>query len=247
MFLSCLLIAVGENPDRPRPGRLWLHNLYRVHQRLCMAFPSAERIREDPEFLRAYTPEDFGAGHVHVNRGKDAGFLYRIDPQCGGRVVILVQSAAKPDWDYAFHNASDLLAAAPEMRAFEPSVEKGQRLRFRLAANPTRKIDTKTGPDGHRGHGRRVPVPTTGLHEWLARRAHPAGFSIDLDSLVVHPGYVYVEIPGSGGYRLRSARYEGLLVVADPDKFRDALIHGIGPGKGFGFGLLSVGRADSRS
>ncbi len=40
MYLSSLLIDVGDNPDRPRPGRLWLRNLYHVHQRLCMAFPS---------------------------------------------------------------------------------------------------------------------------------------------------------------------------------------------------------------
>ena len=45
MYLSCLLIDVGDNPDRPRPGRLWLRNLYHVHQRLCMAFPSARKTR----------------------------------------------------------------------------------------------------------------------------------------------------------------------------------------------------------
>ena len=59
MFLSCLFIDVGANPDRPRPGRMWLRNLYHVHQRLCMAFPSAPRISEDPGFLKPFKPEDF--------------------------------------------------------------------------------------------------------------------------------------------------------------------------------------------
>src|SRR3990170_2178685 len=111
MYLSCLLIDLGGNPDRPRPGRLWLRNLYHVHQRLCMAFPSASRTSDDPDYLKPFKPEDFGREQVHVPRGSDAGFLFRIDPRSGGRVVILVQSAVKPDWDYAFRNAAHLLAA----------------------------------------------------------------------------------------------------------------------------------------
>ena len=51
MFLSCLLIDIGDNPDRPRPGRIWLRNLYHVHQRLCMAFPSDPRKTDDRDFL----------------------------------------------------------------------------------------------------------------------------------------------------------------------------------------------------
>ena len=34
--------------------------------------------------------------------------------------MILVQSAVKPDWDYAFHNARFLLAAPAEVKVFEP-------------------------------------------------------------------------------------------------------------------------------
>jgi len=42
------------------------------------------------------------------------------------------------------------------------------------------------------------------------------------------------------GQRLRSVLYNGLLEVTDPDLFHRALIRGIGSGKAFGFGLLSV-------
>ena len=83
MYISCLLIDVGDNPDRPRPGRLWLRNLYHVHQRLCMAFPSSSRKCGDPEFLAPFAPEDFGNQHVHVKREAASGFLFRIDPQPG--------------------------------------------------------------------------------------------------------------------------------------------------------------------
>jgi len=243
MYLSWLLINVGDNPDRPRPGRLWLRNLYHVHQRLCMAFPSAPRISDDADFLKPFKPEDFGPKQVHVARGSHTGFLFRIDPQPAGGVVILMQSAVKPDWDYAFRNAVYLLAAPPHVKSFALRLAKEQRLRFRLVANPTRKIDTKSGPDGHRRNGSRVSVPTDQLYEWLARRAALAGFYVDKDLTTVQPGYVYVnKIPNGNGQRLRSVRYDGILKVTDPACFQETLVHGIGSAKAFGFGLLSVAR-----
>ena len=245
MYLSTLLIDVGVNPDRPRPGRLWLRNPYHVHQRLCMAFPSPSRKSDDPDFLKPFEPQDFGHQQVHVARRTDAGFLFRIDPQPAGRVVILVQSAVKPDWDYAFHNAGYLLAGPPEWRSFDPCFAQGQLLRFRLVANPTRKIDTKSGPDGRRRNGKRVPVATEQLYQWLGGRAGPAGFSIDRDSTTVQPGYVYVNrTPDGNGHRLRSVRYDGILKISDPIRFQETLVCGIGPAKAFGFGLLSLARAD---
>lgn len=273
MYLSSLLINIGDNPDRPRPGRLWLRNLYHVHQRLCMAFPSADRKSDDADFLKPFKPDDFGNGQVHVERKVDTGFLFRIDPLPGGRAIILVQSAMKPDWEYAFHNAGYLLAALPEVKSFEPRFTKGQRLRFRLVANPTKKIDTikkeerqsctKEELKGKQGrNGKRVPVPTaeeikewcknnpnedsrlfidSKLFDWLSRQSEDKGFSINKDSTIVQPGYIYVNKTRDGsGQRLRSVRYEGILEVSDADNFHKTLIRGIGSGKAFGFGLLSV-------
>jgi CRISPR system Cascade subunit CasE len=37
-----------------------------------------------------------------------------------------------------------------------------------------------------------------------------------------------------------SVRFEGVLEVRDADRFREALANGIGPGKAYGFGLLSI-------
>jgi len=271
VYLSRLTIDVGSDATRERPGRLWLRNLYRVHQRLCMAFPSAERKSDDGHFLKPFNPDDFGKGQVHVKRADDSGFLFRIDPGPPGRAVVLVQSAVQPDWEYAFHNAGYLLAACPETKPFDSSFKAGQHLRFRLVANPTKKIDTIRQEDRQRytkeelsqiegRNGRRVPVPSSEelsawrqrnpngdertfislrLLEWIERKAEPAGFS--LENVAVQPGYLYVHKGGNaGGQRLRSARYDGALVVTDPEKFRGTLRQGVGPGKAYGFGLLSV-------
>ncbi len=243
MYRSCLLIDTGDNPDRHRPGRLWLRNRYHVHQRLCMAFPSATRRSGDEHFLQPFKAADFALGHVHVRRAVDAGFLYRVMPVSHSRAVIIVQSAAKPDWEYAFHNAQYLLAAAPEVKEIDPQFSAGQWLRFSLVANPTRKIDTKSAPDGSRRNGQRVPVRPEQLLEWLAGKAHAAGFALQAESTTFQLGYIYMNKDGRG-QRLRSVVFDGLLRVTDPLAFRRALIAGIGSGKAFGFGLLSVVPAD---
>ncbi len=241
MVLSALMVDTGDDPDRPRPGRLWLQNQYRVHQRLCMAFPSAGRQAEDAEFLQPYETASFGGRHVHTERSADAGFLYRVDPGSQGRTMVLVQSATEPDWDYAFRNAGHLLAAPPSVRRVHITPAAGERLRFRLLANATRKVDTKTGPDGVRRHGTRVPVPTEGVLPWLAGRMARRGITVEPGSVTSTVKYVYWNREaGSGGQRLFGVLYDGILSVEDPVAAVAAVQGGIGSAKGFGFGLLSV-------
>jgi len=250
MYLSYLLINVGENPDRPRPGRLWLRNLYRVHQRLCMAFPSNERRHRDKQFLRPYNPQDFATAEVHAPRSGNAGFLFRVEPRPGGNPVIVVQSACRPDWDYAFHNARYLLAAQPtEPKVYDPYFKPNERLRLRLKANPTRRAcKNSRHPSGRpldaKWIGKRIPVPADGLQDWLAHRAERAGFQVAAVTSTL-PGYVYFNKSGErgAGHRLLSVLFEGLLEVTDPEAFVKTLQAGVGPGKAFGFGLLSVAPA----
>ena len=252
MYLSQLLVNVGENPDRPRPGRLWLRNPYRVHQRLCMAFPSTERRRRDRDFLQPYDPADFGAKHVHDDRSGRTGFLFRVDPTPGGNPVILVQSACPPDWEYAFYNAQYLLAAPPQTTEFEPQFNPGQQLRFRLRVNPTVK---KKRPG--RKNGARVGVPRTGLVDWLSRKGSQGGFKLvsKEDDPERDPRWQL----GTGlvqAWKCRSdddepsekmsfvsATIDGILEVIEPSLLVSTVNAGVGPAKAFGFGLLSLAPA----
>jgi CRISPR system Cascade subunit CasE len=120
------------------------------------------------------------------------------------------------------------------------AIQAGRRFVFRLRANTTKKIDTKSGPNSVRRHGRHVPV--RGDDErmaWFTRHADAAGFAVDGGNVRM------IEIRAMGGRGAKSvtvagALFEGVLVVGDADRFRAALEAGIGPAKAYGFGLLSI-------
>lgn len=253
MYISHLLINVGDNPDQPRPGRLWLRNIYHVHQRLSMAFPSNERKESDVHFLKPFNPEDFSTGQVHVKRNADSGFLFRIDPQLGGRVSILVLSALKPDWDYAFHNAGYMLVAPPETRIFSNSFSEGNMYRFRVRVNLSkksnehRKENDKTDKLGRqKSQGKRVALtwranenPENVITEWFKQKCSQRGFEI-VGLKVINLGWTFGNKSDTKSMKFRSALIEGTLKVTNSPRFSDVLAQGIGSAKSFGFGLLSI-------
>jgi CRISPR system Cascade subunit CasE len=126
-------------------------------------------------------------------------------------------------------------------------------LAFRLRANPTRKIDTKSDAQGKR-QGRRVELRGEAAQvAWLRRKGLGAGFEIL--SVATQPEVPAVLArrtakvtgerldPGSGRRQqltFAAVVFDGLLRVVDPARLRDALEQGLGPGKAYGFGLLSL-------
>ncbi len=259
MFLSYLLIDTAANADRPRPGRNWVQNPYRVHQRLCMAFPSEKRKCDDPHFLDPFVPDDFQTlvdGHVHTVRDAATGFLFRIDalPATNpSRHVVTVQSAVAPNWDYAFHNSPEFLAAKPKVSESTPKYRDGDTLRFRLRANPTKRLRaTSKLATGVTIHAEWAEKRVGLFHEveqlaWLNRKAQVSGFTVEKLDKAVAEGTLDAwkttfEEPEKNRRRLQmaSALFEGHLVVRDAEAFLRTLLTGIGSAKGLGFGLLSV-------
>lgn len=259
MYLSQLLVDTGQNPDRPRPGRLWLRNIYHVHQRLLMAFPSSERRKVDPLFLQAFARDAFACPRI----------LFRIDDSLhtqGGRAVILVQSDMEPDWAYAFQNAGVLLAAPPQTRIYEPEFAVGQHLRFRVLMNLSKKgkatsngvslRKTREATDAHgrpKNQGKRVALtwatdqrPEEAIVPWFEAKAAAAGFE-PRQCALVKLGWVLGHRSKGESMRFRSALLEGTLCVSDADLFGGAQRSGLGAAKAFGFGLLSVAFATGPS
>lgn len=197
-----------------------------LHRTVMRAFPSVI----DPEL----------EARAHL------GVLHRLEFEGRtGRVLLYVQSRIEPDWSFlpAGYLVQDSMPN-PAVRSVEEAYGRlaaGRVLRFRLRANPTRKIDTKSGPNGERRNGRRVPVVgLDGQVDWLARKARDHGFEL-LQATIAATGAAELVRSHDTGRTFQGVLFEGRLAVRDPVRFREALTAGIGPGKAFGFGLLSVG------
>jgi CRISPR system Cascade subunit CasE len=259
MFLSKLVVDVGDRSDRFRPGRRWIQQPYRVHQRLCMAFPN-DAGRMDHEFLKSFDPANFfdfsgtapewdasRAKAVHVERDEKHGFLFRIDLDSTQQSFIIVQSAREPDWDYAFHNAGSLIKAHAK-KPYDPTFQRGQLLRFRLRAHPTKRESLPPSqwrdllPGDQRKKGRRIALCDEEKQaEWLNRQASNNGYR--LHQVSVQPEGSVRAVKPEHQLWFHAVLFEGLLEVMEPEKVKQSLARGVGPGKAFGFGLLSVAAA----
>lgn len=240
MYLSRLALD-----PRSREVRRDLGNCQDLHRTIMAAFP---QVADDE--ARA-----------------SLGVLHRVDAVRAG-MTLLVQSLAVPDWSRL---PSGYLLTEPETKAVSQlyeGIRAGQRLRFRLRANPTRKTATSSKADrlaGKRSNGRRVPLKEEELLNWLARKGQEGGFTLieveatresdHSDGLVRH-AEVRVDRPGlSQGWRSQDgsirrltfnpALFEGVLEVQDAVAFRRTIEEGVGPAKAYGFGLVSLAVAPS--
>lgn len=193
------------------------------------------------------------------------GVLYRLEPspRGGGPPTLLVQSDVAPDWSrlapsYLLETADALNPACRSVDAAYRTLTPGRVLRFRLRANPTRKVDTRSGADGERRNGRRVPVANDEARlTWLSDKATAGGFRLlkvrertdvpDVRANAIEEVIGFRRDPaaadGAARQKLTFAGilFDGNLVVTDPERFYETLRQGIGPAKAYGYGLLSIG------
>lgn len=167
--------------------------------------------------------------------------LFRLEQQARPpRLVILVQSHTLPDWNGLY--ADGRLLRLAEIKQFDLRPAAGEVFQFRLAANPTKRLKGDGQKDG----------PRVGLAreedqlEWLRRKGALHGFAVLAAQTVKLSQPDGWKQDGGGRHRIRleAVRFDGRLQVIDPDSFAKAVTEGIGSGKGFGFGLLSLARAE---
>ena len=191
----------------------------------------AMRLLSDVYTLHKAVMSGFAA-HETVSR-----VLFRREPESSfgdGRndpVRLLVQSEVEPRWEAFSERAGGLLGS--EIRELSPTFQRDNRLRFRLRANPVVKRDGK----------RRGLVRDESLEDWLRKKEERLGIRLG-SFLVVDEGYVTGDKESEGRrVNIKTALFEGVLWVADPDALAVAVASGVGPAKAFGCGLLSLVRA----
>ncbi len=193
-----------------------LGNAHKLHQQIMHAFPDEHR------------------GTCR----NDWNILFRQEPDSE---VVLVQSDLEPDWsNLPAQYLSDRVELPLAVKSFALSADQvatGRIVQFRLRANPSKR-DNQT-------------KKTIGLvHQaeqlaWLERQSERCGFRLQGVDVIPSPNVFGSKGSGTAPIRLTTALYQGILEVMEPDLFLNAVQCGIGRGKSYGCGLLSIARLQS--
>lgn len=219
--MSELYLSQWRFNPRLRPVQQALADSHALHRLVMSTFPQAA---SGEEARQAF------------------GILYRLDiDDKTGVPTLLLQSAVRPDWTPLAPVLLQLPDKEPkEVDRFYEAIVPGSILRFRLRANPTRRIPANRPND--KLAGKRVSLHGDDERQaWLARKLGEVGCL--LGTCTIRPGLT--QRGRREGQRLSHGAvvFDGLLRVNDADLLRAGIRAGIGAGKAYGFGLLSLAPA----
>jgi CRISPR system Cascade subunit CasE len=162
---------------------------------------------------------------------EDWHILFRQEPDSD---VVLVQSAIEPDWAKL---PDGYLAKPSQPKPFHLNPEilsAGRIFQFRLRANPSKR-DSKT-------------KKTIGFYhrhdqlDWLERQGDRCGFQLLTADVIPSPNVFGIKKKGAAPIRIATALFQGVLEVTAPESFVSTVQQGLGRGKSYGCGLLSLAR-----
>lgn len=113
--------------------------------------------------------------------------------------------------------------------------------RFRLVANPTKSFANESGKRGS------IHAHNTSYYQkkWLVDRCERNGFLVKEEEFTVLESKWQRFHKGAERKKpviLLSVTYEGILKVTDAEKFQRVLLEGLGRGKAFGMGMLTIAK-----
>lgn len=187
--------------------------------------------------------------------------LWRLEPdrRTQHRLEMLVLTHSRPSWESLVEQAGWPQADdQSQVCSYQPLLDQirlGREFAFQVKANPVSSTRNPVSPSvaqkerlaGARPRGVRVPERTAAHQlDWFIRRTEKWGFTLAVDP----SGVAAVRLIGRGrlsfqkgpGTRvvLETATFEGILRVTDTNAMRAALLGGIGAGKAYGLGLLTL-------
>lgn len=223
------LTKILINPQL-RQGRKLLTNPHAMHAAVSAAFPPDIDTDEARLLWR-------------IDRNSHENALYIVGPEKPTASGIVEQAG------YDTRPAQSL-----DYTRLLGSLQKGQRWRFELLANPTYSQSN----NGKRGKVK-AHVSVDHQLEWLYSRAEKAGFalaprandtvpakerarwSVQDETAIVERRTLDFRKGGNRRHiRIVTARYRGTLEVTDSALLRSTLTHGIGRARGYGCGLMTL-------
>jgi CRISPR system Cascade subunit CasE len=156
------------------------------------------------------------------------GVLFRVEDTRNG-LQLLIQTTMKPDLSRLPDGYGEI--ALRELDGLLTRLTSGALVHYRIAANPSKRLGKNAGPKA----GKIEALRGAAAEEWWALRAAANGLAI---STVVSQSQQ--DIRAKGSVRHAVVRFDGSAVVTNPDAVQTAVLQGIGRGKAYGCGLLSL-------
>lgn len=181
--------------------------------------------------VRAAFPPDIASdGRVlwRVDQHEHQHTLFIVGPEEPDRSVITDQAG----WPSRPGDTADYSRFLSQLRT-------GQEWVFRLTANPVRSLPANGGK-----RGKVVPHVTPEQQlAWLDGVAERHGFRVLQGAVTRRRDLSFTKSRGGPRVTLRTAQFDGSLQVTDPEELRRTLAQGIGRGRAYGCGLLTLARA----
>ncbi|MCQ9336128.1 type I-E CRISPR-associated protein Cas6/Cse3/CasE [Corynebacterium phoceense] len=217
------LTRILLNPAR-RKGRRYLSDPQDLHAAVRAAFPPDLDESNGRILWRVDT-----RGHENI--------LYIVGPEAPTPLNITEEAG----WD----------TRPPQLADYDRFLDKlmnGQRWMFELVANPTY---SESRGQGKRGKVKAHVSPEQQL-QWLVGKSSRHGFTIreDATSVVERSRLDFYRNYEAGPdnrnrVRIVTARFRGILQITDVKVFRETMRNGIGRGRGYGCGLLTLAPVES--
>jgi CRISPR system Cascade subunit CasE len=232
----------------PYLSRIWLNPLR----------TGAQRLLRNPQAMHAAALGGLSRQPVAER------VLWRLEAEGAHRARAYVLTDSLPSWEHLVEQAGWPAADEPQalVRPMKPLLAQivlGREFAFRLKANPVSSTRSPESPSptqqarlaaSDRTRGVRVAHRTAAQQtDWLVSRVRRWGFDL-LHGAGGEPAlhvaarermtFTKNGLSGSHHVVLQTAMFEGLVRVVDPDTAQGALLRGVGPGKAYGCGLITL-------
>lgn len=167
---------------------------------------------------------------------QDAGLLYRLDEdQHASILLVQATSPLTPDRLPSHYGQIEV----KDLAAMFTALRKDLAVRYRIVVNPSKR--ERLPQEGKKQLGKVIPLSGADAEQWWARRADGSGLHLhtvqgtSLRAARAHSS--------TSAMRHNLIRYEGTATITDPQALTTALLDGIGRGKSYGAGLLTLAPA----
>lgn len=235
-----------------------------IHRTVLAADPKhpiIDKVSKDARLLHVFVMSSYTAGAHYdtTTLRRDLDLLYAAkrgpsthDKSTAGPINgLIIQCNAKPDWSYLQRTDAITIDRDTDI---ELTFKPGDRVQIRTWCNPTRDIPC-INPDGTERKRRTNLTNPNDAASWIKETMARWGAEVQPRTLRVgQQHWVHVgakaSVPTPAGLELIAAQrapfsvalrpYQFQAIVTEPVSFAEAALHGIGPSKSYGAGLLDI-------